>query len=111
MACIEIYQALLAEDDSPTSADASSASSFQPECNTEARRSYTRRYHVLIDLAHALEERWTYTGEKSDLDAAIAQGQRALVTCGTESIICPTVLVIHANILQKNFQRTDGRDQ
>jgi hypothetical protein len=111
MACIEIYEALLAENDSPTSADAFAASYFQPEHNTQARRSGTTRYHVLIDLAHALDERYSYTGQESDLVAAIAQGQTALVTCGTEFTLCPTVLVIYAGILHSNFERTNDRDQ
>jgi tetratricopeptide (TPR) repeat protein len=109
--CIEIYEALLAESDSSTGVDTSSPSPFQPGYITEARRSRTERYHLLIRLAHALRERYTHTGHEPDLDAAIARGQAALKTCSIESMLCPTVLVIYASILQKNFQRTGDDDE
>jgi tetratricopeptide (TPR) repeat protein len=72
----------------------------------EARRSCTRRYHVLTHFASALRERYSHTGQESDLDAAIAHGRAALAICGTNSTLCPTVLVIYANVLRKNSERT-----
>jgi tetratricopeptide (TPR) repeat protein len=110
MACIETYEALLAESNSYTGVDVS-IPFFQSDLMAEARRSRTRRYHVLIQLAHALRERYSHTGHGPDLDASIAQGQAALATCGTESVLCPTVLIIHASILQKSFQRTCDFDE
>jgi tetratricopeptide (TPR) repeat protein len=109
-ACIEIYEALLAETNSPTDADAP-VPSLQPDSITEARRPCVRRYHILIQHACALLERYSHTGRGSDLDAAMEHGQAALATCGTESVLCPTVLVIHASILEKNFRRTSNYDQ
>jgi hypothetical protein len=106
MDCIEIYEALLAESSSPAGVDACIPSSFLSGCMTEGCRSRTRRYHVLIHHAYALQERYSHTGQDSDLDAAIVQGRAALATCETESALCPTVLVIHAGLLQKSFGRT-----
>jgi tetratricopeptide (TPR) repeat protein len=111
MACIEIYEALLTESNSPGGVDASDPSSFQPDHIKETRCSYTRRYHVLIHLAYALRERYSFTGRESDLDAAIEQGQTALATCVTESMLCPTVLVLHASILERNFQRMSDHNE
>jgi tetratricopeptide (TPR) repeat protein len=66
---------------------------------------------VVIHLANALRERYSHTGHESDLDAAIRQGQTALANCNTESTLCPTVLVMHASILEKNFQRKNDYDE
>jgi tetratricopeptide (TPR) repeat protein len=110
-ACIEICEALLAGSKSPTGADASASSSFRSDFITETRHSRTERYHVLIHLAHALRERYSHTGHGADLDKAISKGQAALENCGTESILCPTVLIEHASTLEKNFQHTSDCDQ
>jgi tetratricopeptide (TPR) repeat protein len=109
--CIKIYESLLAESNSLAGADACSPFNLQPECNGELHRPCTRRYHVLIHLAYALRERYSYTGDESDLEAAIAHGQAALVLCSTGSALCPTVLVIHASLLVKNAQRTGDYGQ
>jgi hypothetical protein len=111
MTCIEICEALLAGNNGPTSVDASVSSSFQPNCLTEARQPNPIGYHVLIHLAHALEERYAHTGHGSDLDAAVKHGQAALANCRTESKLCPTVLAMHARILVKNFERTSDYDE
>jgi tetratricopeptide (TPR) repeat protein len=112
MACVEICEALLAERNSPAGAEYSSASSsFQLDCNTEARESNSTRHHVLIHLARTLQERYFHTGHESDLDAAIAQGQVALNLCDTKSTICPTVLVVNASLLRTNFDCTGNHNQ
>jgi tetratricopeptide (TPR) repeat protein len=111
MACIQINEALLAEGNNLTDADTSVPSSFQRDCNSETPRSYSKRFHILICFAHALRERYSHTGHGSDLDAALAQSQAALEACRTELIHCPTVLVIHASILQKNVERTGDYGQ
>jgi tetratricopeptide (TPR) repeat protein len=105
-ACIEIYEALLEGSNSHAGLDTPVQSVSQTSCITEARQSSARKYHLRIHLAHALAERYSYTGHEPDLDAAIAQGQAALATCGAESTLCPTVLVTHASLLEMNFQRT-----
>jgi tetratricopeptide (TPR) repeat protein len=110
MACIEIYEALLAEATSSIGTEAP-APSFQPDLITVAYQSSTRKYHIIIHLALALRERYSHMGQEPDLDAAIARGQAALGDCGTESVLCPTVLVIHASILEKSYRRTGDRDE
>jgi tetratricopeptide (TPR) repeat protein len=111
MTCIGIYEELLAESDNPAGVDASVSSSFQPDYIREPRWSCARKYHTLVKLAHALQERYSHTGHESDLDAAIARGQAALATCRIESTLCPTVLVIYASILQKSFLRSGDYDE
>jgi tetratricopeptide (TPR) repeat protein len=108
---MKIYEALLAESNNPAGVNKSVSSSFQPGRITEAPLSFTRKYHVLIHLAHALRERYHYTGYESDLDAAIAQGQAALAICHTETVLCPTVMVICASLLQRNSDRTGDHDE
>jgi tetratricopeptide (TPR) repeat protein len=110
MACIEIYEALLVENNIPEGVD-SFVPSFPLGCSSEGRRPRTRRHHVLIHFAIALRERYSHIGHRSDLDAAIAQGQAALSLCRAESMICPTVLVIHAGHLQNNYGRTGDYDE
>jgi tetratricopeptide (TPR) repeat protein len=109
MACIEIFEALLAESVSLTDIDASVPSSGNPDCDSEVRRARTRRYHILIQLAWALRERHDFTGQDSDLDAAIARGRTALAICHIELMLCPTVLIIHASLLLRNARRTGDR--
>jgi tetratricopeptide (TPR) repeat protein len=110
-ACIEIYKALLAKNDVHGDIDASVPSSFQSDYITEVCCSSNIRYHVLIRLAHALQERYSHTGDDSDLNAALEQGQAALTACGTEYTLCPTVLVMYASLLEKNFERTGDHDE
>jgi tetratricopeptide (TPR) repeat protein len=110
VAHIGIYETLLEESYSPTGIDASVLSSFQPDSSTETRSS-TRRYHLLIQLARALRERYFHTGHGPDFDAAIARGKAALTICGAESVLCPIVLAIYADLLETNFERTGDFNQ
>jgi tetratricopeptide (TPR) repeat protein len=65
-----------------------------------------RRHHVLIQLACTLKERYRYTGDALDLESASKHGAEALELCHAESIICPTVWVVYADILENNFEAT-----
>jgi hypothetical protein len=62
----------------------------------------SKRYHVLIQLARTLQERFEFTGDQSDHVMAMGYAQEALDLCSDDSTACPTVIVLYARILGIN---------
>ncbi|EIN04017.1 hypothetical protein PUNSTDRAFT_139059 [Punctularia strigosozonata HHB-11173 SS5] len=93
---IEIFMELLEGDAAAVYlhlSDAKLSTPFDPS---------QRRYHLLVQLAHILEERSIYTGNSSDLQLALQYGQAAFRMCIAEGVACPTVLTLYAAILNTN---------
>jgi hypothetical protein len=96
--CIDTYQRLLIERISapqpPHIAADSGANYDASECD-----SYPKGYHILIQLARTLQERFEFSGNPSDQAIAMACAQEALHLCSNDDIVCPTVMVFYARIL------------
>jgi hypothetical protein len=86
---VKIYEALLVDTDN----------------------SHSRRYHALIQLAVVLKERFLYAGNQADFESAMMHSYEALEKSRAEDMLCPTVLVSHAGILEINAQRTSDSRQ
>ncbi|EIN08479.1 hypothetical protein PUNSTDRAFT_68531 [Punctularia strigosozonata HHB-11173 SS5] len=89
--CIEIYKELLRIDAATTDEELPVSSD---------QRCY--RYHLLIHLANTLVERFSYADDRCDLGFATRYGKEALSMCRKGQIACPTVLALHARILDIN---------
>jgi tetratricopeptide (TPR) repeat protein len=102
--CVDIYKALLAGSNASVLAHHSDGTAFQGELNeADCTMGSQRRYHILIQLAHTLQERYQYAGDACDLEYATRRGEEALEMCRAEHIVCPTVWVLYANILSTRF--------
>jgi tetratricopeptide (TPR) repeat protein len=105
--CIDIYRSLLADSfadvKSHNSDSAASTSKFDDEWHPIGSH---RHYHILIQLAHTLMERYLYAGDTLDLESAARHGEEALALCQVKRMVCPTVWVFYANILAVSFEAT-----
>jgi tetratricopeptide (TPR) repeat protein len=85
----------------------SDAAAFLDEINDAGQSTgVQRRYHILIQLACTLHERYQYAGDACDLNNAAMYGEEALSLCRAEKIVCPTVWVLYADILRIGFETT-----
>jgi hypothetical protein len=66
------------------------------------------RHHVLIHLAQTLEEWHRYAGDVSNLKSAVGHGAEALELCYAENMLCPSVWVFNAIILEAHFECTSN---
>jgi tetratricopeptide (TPR) repeat protein len=110
--CAEIYEYILAEFHFDSPPRNRHSATLPSELNDEERSIGTqRRYHVLIQLAHTLHERYQYAGDARDLESAVRHGEDALAICRAESIFCPTVWMLHASILDSSFEATINSEE
>jgi hypothetical protein len=105
--CVGIYETLLADFHADVLAHDSDFSAKPSEFD-DARRPIgsQRRYHILIQLARILDERYVYAGDVPDLESALRYGAEALAACRAEELICPTVWAFYADILVRSFEAT-----
>jgi tetratricopeptide (TPR) repeat protein len=104
--CIDGYHTLL---------DAEKADEMDPhfksaELDTINLSSSLRIYHVLIHLACAHETLFNLTGELDYLHSAMKYGQDALETCQAKKVLCPTVMVYYAKLLNAKAMHTQSND-
>jgi tetratricopeptide (TPR) repeat protein len=105
--CVDIYESLLSD----SGTDAQKYICNSPPLSSEAINGKyfgisQRRYHVLIQLARTLEERYQYAGNAHDLESATTYSAEALAMCHADNTICPTVRVFYSKILANNFNAT-----
>jgi tetratricopeptide (TPR) repeat protein len=110
--CVAIFESLLAgfHTDVPTY---DSVSAALPNDSNDAGLPIgsQRQYHVLIQLASTLKERYRYTGDAPDMESAARYGGEALALCRDENIVCPTVLVFYADALVSSFEVTANSEE
>jgi tetratricopeptide (TPR) repeat protein len=58
-----------------------------------------------------LEERNRYAGDASDLECAARHGGDALALCHSQNIVCPTVWVLYADVLESDFEITSNSEE
>jgi hypothetical protein len=104
---IDIYHALLAYSltDMQGQNNGTGAHSVETVDSEHPLGSHTR-YHVLIQLARTLAERYQYAGDSCDLESVARHGEEALAVCRAGNIVCPTVWVLYADILRSRFEVT-----
>jgi tetratricopeptide (TPR) repeat protein len=105
--CIAILESMLADFHTDVPTHHSVSASFPSDCENAGRPvGRQRRYHILIQLAHILEERHRYAGDASDLGSAARYSEEALALCHAENVVCPTVFVFYADTLAASFEVT-----
>ncbi|EIN04736.1 hypothetical protein PUNSTDRAFT_138380 [Punctularia strigosozonata HHB-11173 SS5] len=72
----------------------------------EAFGPVLKDYHILIQLASVLENRYRYARDDNDITSAVKYANEALTLCSAGNVICPTVTVRYAEILASQSGRT-----
>jgi tetratricopeptide (TPR) repeat protein len=112
--CLDICESLLADFHANMLAHGSTSNSaaLPVEHNNAGQPiGSQRQYHILIQLARTLQERYQYAGDARDLEHAARQGEKALAMCRAENTVCPTVWVFYADIIRSSFEVTTDSDR
>jgi tetratricopeptide (TPR) repeat protein len=105
--CVGIYESMLANFHAGAPTRCSGSTAFPGEIdNVGSPAGCQKQYHVLIQLARTLEERYQYTGDARDLKSAAKYGEEALAMSCADNTVCPTVGVFYADILGSVFETT-----
>jgi hypothetical protein len=107
--CVDIYSSLLTDSVNNIPAQSNDSDPLRVEA-VDAEHSFgiQTRYHILIQLARTLNERYQYVGDSCDLESAATHGAEALAICYARDTVCLTVWVIYADILKSRFEATSN---